>query len=389
MLCPTNDAIFRFGKESKKHISDRNLMQIQNKVPAVLSSKILTVGPDYHNHRGGVGAVIEVYSQNFETFNFVSSYKEGSVLYKVAIFFRGLFRLFFKLISDRKIKIIHIHGASYGSFYRKFIVFIIGKYFFGKKIIYHIHGGGFQKFYEENNSISKRLIRLFLRKADVVICVSLSCMDYFSLNLKTKKITTLPNIIDYPNVNKNNIDHAIITFLFLGLITEAKGIFDLINVIAKNKDKYRNRIRLLIGGNGKTEKLIDLINKNDIPDIVEFLGWIGGNNKIAAFNRSDVYILPSYVEGSPISILEAMSYRMAVIATTIGGIPELVKNKENGLLIEPGNLDQIEKALNYFVMNPELIQTFGAVSELISQKHLPDSVLKKLIDIYQSVLSHE
>lgn len=387
MLFATNLRLF--GKENKKHLSYSNLMEIREKVPAALSSKIITVGPDYHNHRGGVGAVIEVYSRNFETFNFISTYKEGSVLFKVAVFFLGVTRLFLKLISDRKIKIIHIHGASYGSFYRKFIVFVIGKYFFRKKIIYHIHGGGFQKFYEGNNSISKRLVRLFLRKADVVICVSLSCMEYFRLNLKTKKITTLPNIIDYPNANKNNSGHAIITFLFLGLITEAKGVFDLINVIVKNKDRYRNRIRLLIGGNGKTGKLIDLINKNGIRDIVEFLGWVGGDHKTAAFNRSDVYILPSYVEGSPISILEAMSYGMAVIATTIGGIPELVKNKENGLLIEPGNLDQMENALNYFVMNPELIQNYGAVSELIIQKHLPDSVVKELMGIYQSVLSYE
>ena len=244
-------------------------------------------------------------------------------------------------------------------------------------------------FYEKSNRFSKRLIKLFLRKADLVICLSQSWLEYFSTNHKTRDLVFLPNMIDYPQKCENRREHSTINFLFLGLVTESKGIFDLINVIAKNKDKFRNKIRLLIGGNGKTEQLTDLINKYEIEDIVEFLGWVNGDNKISALNSSNVYILPSYIEGSPVSILEAMSYGMAIIATNIGGIPELVKNKENGLLIEPGNLDQIEKALNYFVMNPGLIESYGAVSEMMIQKHLPDSVLKKLIDIYQPVLSHE
>lgn len=364
-------------------------MQSQTKVSSELSSKILTVGPDYHNHRGGVGAVIEAYSRNFEVFNFISTYKEGSAFVKIATYLSGLVRLFWFLLTRKKIKIIHIHGASYGSFYRKFIVFVIGKHVFRKKIIYHIHGGGFRMFYEKSNRFSKRLIKLFLRKADLVICLSQSWLEYFSTNHKTRDLVFLPNMIDYPQKCENRREHSTINFLFLGLVTESKGIFDLINVIAKNKDKFRNKIRLLIGGNGKTEQLTDLINKYEIEDIVEFLGWVNGDNKISALNSSNVYILPSYIEGSPVSILEAMSYGMAIIATNIGGIPELVKNKENGLLIEPGNLDQIEKALNYFVMNPGLIESYGAVSEMMIQKHLPDSVLKKLIDIYQPVLSHE
>ncbi|HYM94478.1 MAG TPA: glycosyltransferase family 4 protein, partial [Chitinophagaceae bacterium] len=305
------------------------------------------------------------------------------------IFFLGLIKIFFLLLSNRKIKIIHIQGSSYGSFYRKFIIFIIGKFFFKKIIIYHIHGGGFRKFYENSNAFSKRLIKIFLEKADVIICVSRSWMDYFKLNYKTKNLVVLPNIIDYPEKPGNTENSSLITYLFLGLICEAKGIFDLVNVVAKNKDKYRNRIKLLIGGNGKREALIKLIKDHQIEDIVEYLGWVSKEDKITVLNRADVYILPSYIEGSPVSILEAMSYGMAVISTNTGGIPEVVKNKENGLLIEPGNLQQIEKSLDWFLMNPELIQKYGAVSEKMVQKHLPDSVLYQLINIYQSVLSHE
>lgn len=359
------------------------------KVSTNLSSKILTIGPDYRDHRGGVGAVINVYSRYFEVFNFISSHKVGSGLFKCAVFFIGLIKLFFTLFSNRKIKIIHIHGASYGSFYRKFVVFVIGKYFFRKKIIYHIHGGSFQVFYEKSNGLSKRLIKTLLDKADIIICLSQSWYEYYKRNFKTKKLVILPNIIDYPEKLKNTTKTNSTTFLFLGLVCEAKGIFDLVNAIANNKEKYRTRIKLLIGGNGETQHLQGLIEKYQIEDIVEFLGWVNSEEKIAVLNKADVYILPSYKEGLPISILEAMSYGMAVISTNIGGIPEIIKNKENGLLIEPGNLEQIEQALVYFLENPESVEEYGAVSEQLVQKYLPDSVLKQLVDIYKSVLLNE
>jgi glycosyltransferase involved in cell wall biosynthesis len=84
-----------------------------------------------------------------------------------------------------------------------------------------------------------------------------------------------------------------------------------------------------------------------------------------------------------------MSYGKAIIATNIGGIPEIVRNKENGLLINPGDLEQIKQAIDCFLENPVLIKEYGAVSEQIVQKHLPHSVLKELEDIYISVLSNE
>ena len=67
-----------------------------------------------------------------------------------------------------------------------------------------------------------------------------------------------------------------IIFLFLGLICKEKGIFDLLQVISGNKDQYRGRIKLIIGGNGEIQHLRDLINKHHIEDIVEFIGWISG-----------------------------------------------------------------------------------------------------------------
>ena len=351
-----------------------------------LSSKVLTVGPDYKNHRGGVGAVISVYSKYFEVFNFIPSYKVGSVFYKSYIFLIGIFKLSVTLISNRRIKIIHIHGASNSSFYRKFIVFFISRYIFRKKVIYHIHGGGFGNFYKKSGNFSRRLIRILINSSDCVITLSQSWYKYFSENFNIKKLVVLPNIIDYPHKLERTTNPDILTFLFFGLICEAKGIFDLLNVIENNKEDYKNRLRLLVGGNGETKRLKTLINQNHTSQIVEFLGWVDNDKKSAAFNNSDVFVLPSYAEGLPISILEAMSYGKAIIATDVGGVSEVVRENENGILIEPGNQQQIKLAIDNLLENKDLVKKFGVVSELIVQSYMPDEVMKKLEDIYKSLL---
>lgn len=79
--------------ENRSGIYNVSSIQVAGKVPLRMASKILTVGPDYRNHRGGIGAVIEAYSRNFETFNFICTHKEGSVLSKSGIFFVALIKL--------------------------------------------------------------------------------------------------------------------------------------------------------------------------------------------------------------------------------------------------------------------------------------------------------
>lgn len=355
-------------------------------IPANISSKVLTVGPEYLNHRGGIGAVIETYSSFFEGFKFISSFKSfDSNLKKSAYFFKQLGKIIIYLLKDKDIKIVHIHGASRGSFYRKFLIFLVVKYLFKKKVLYHIHGGGYHIFYNNSSLIKKRAISFFINQCDCLVCLSHFWKSYFLQNFNARRIEVLPNVINHPKLTetgKNNI----ISFLFLGYITQQKGIFDLLAVIAKNKKKYTNRIKLMVGGNGESARLQEIIKAEDITGIVDFLGWVKTEEKEKMLNMADIYILPSYNEGLPVSILEAMAYEKPIIATDVGGISEIVFNKRNGILLEPGNNLQIEQAIDFFLENPEKIKDFGIESKQIIKNFLPDIVFKQLCNIYQSLL---
>ncbi|WP_266364905.1 glycosyltransferase family 4 protein [Tellurirhabdus rosea] len=354
-----------------------------------LSKSILTVGVKYINHRGGIGAVIESYAIRFPFFNFVATYKPQK--YKINIvfyFFYGLIVFFIKILRYKEIKIIHLHGAAYGSFYRLFIIWFISKKIFNKKTIYHSHGSEFKKFYLNSNALIKKLITLFINDVDYVICLSESWRSFFQINFNCKVIEVLENIIEPPRFNKKKTNDSVLILLFLGLIGPRKGIFDLIEAIKNNKDIFTGKIKLIIGGNGEIEKLLSYIHRYELEDIIEYRGWVSGDLKHELLSQSNIYILPSYNEGLPLSVLEAMSYRLPVISTPVGGISEIVHNGVNGFLVNPGDKLEIAKCISTFLNNPALIEKMGESSYDISKPYLPDNVIPKLSKIYTRVLSN-
>lgn len=97
-----------------------------------------------------------------------------------------------------------------------------------------------------------------------------------------------------------------------------------------------------------------------------------------------MYILPSFNEGLPISILEAMSYGHPVISTPVGGIPEVVDG--NGILVTPGNADEIWAAMSRYIDTPSAISQEGSISHRNVRPYLPDSVMEQLRQIYLDIM---
>ncbi len=353
-----------------------------------LSNKVLMVGVYYKNYApGGMAAVVATYSEHFENLRYLSSWKWSNIFVKTFYAIKSIIQFYVLLLIDKRIEIVHIHGATNASFYRKKI-FIDIAYFFKKKIIYHIHGADFDEFYSKNKNKSK--IIKTIDKCNKLIVLSNSWQMFFiSIGISEEKIVILNNIVSLPVSFDDKLATKEIFFLFLGEIGERKGVFDLLNVIIENKKYFKNKIRVRIGGNGQVEKLKRIIFENDLSGIVNYLGWVNGSEKNKELYNCDVFILPSYNEGLPISILEAMSYSCPVISTPVGGIPEIIKSNENGILVEPGNLKQIKNSLMYFIDNPTDVSSFGAKSKEIVTSYYPENVIQNLEIIYNDLISNK
>jgi len=352
--------------------------------------RVLFIGPDYKHHRGGIGAVLEVYQQHIPGFRFIATH--NSRLSRTGVFLLAigaLIKLCWKLCSNRHIQIVHIHGASRGSFYRKYAVFLIVRYIFRRKVVYHLHGGKFHTFYNNGSKLYRKCVRHLLEEATHVVCLSAYWEKFLTAHFKIKSVSIIHNPIaicgDRPNITTSS--HHL-SMLFLGKIGDNKGIFDLLAIIARNRDHYRRHITLKIGGNGDVNRLKKFIADRELEDIVEYAGWVHGPAKHHLLSTCDVLILPSYNEGLPISILEAMSYSKPIISTTVGGIPEIVKNGVNGFLTAPGDQHALEKHIHQLLYDTTLQQQMGKKSFEMVAPYRINNVLNEMQALYVNLINN-
>lgn len=351
-------------------------------IPANLSKKLLSVGPEFLPPKGGIAQVIFNYREYIfpaNEYRYIANSCEGNQINKIFKLIASLVQYVIALTFQRQIKIVHIHTASYFSFKRSSWFVGLAK-LFRKKIILHIHGGGFKEYYA--NEI--RFVRHTLAKCDTIVVLTEAWAKWFRTEVGVDNLVVVPNVIPEPakceNIEKDDKFHV----LFLGLINDQKGIFDLINAIKLNQEKLNGQFELHVGGNGQVERLKNEITENNLEGIVKYEGWVGSVAKHNLLCRCDALILPSYIEGLPLSILEAMAYRKAVITTPVGGIPSMIEDGTNGFLVEPGDGSAFVDKIVFFMENRDKACEMGEISGKAVEKYFPVSVSHILKSIYES-----
>ncbi len=349
----------------------------------MLGDRILTIGCAYKNPKGGIAQVLKSYDTYiFDRFRFVAnSDGKGGKLRKLFTAAIALVKTVWQLVFDRKIAIVHIHTSSYRSFDRSAWFVRVAK-LFGKKVVLHIHSGRFKNYY----ATRPRFVSRVLNHCDCIIVLSESWRAFVQGVTECQNIRILENIIDEPIRLETDRNEQVFKLLFLGLITRQKGIFDLLEMLSEHREEFEGRLRLYVGGNGEVDILNRMIEELHLQEIVEYDGWVSGDKKIELFNLVDAYILPSYAEGLPVSIMEAMSYGLPVLSTPVGGIPEVVSS-DNGVLFPSGNKDEMYAAVRSVMTDHDRRVAMGEHAKKVCRSYLPDAVRKKLIDIYAEILS--
>lgn len=352
-------------------------------ISKALSSKVLFLGVSMKT-KGGMTAVLVSYDKYIENMRFIPTWRLGNKLVKLWYALQAYVRTWLLLMLDKRIKIVHIHGAANASFDRcRIFINLVKK--FGKKVILHEHAADFVEYY--NDSIDKESIIHTLNLCDCLIVLSDSWKKYFvSIGKEENKVHVLNNIVSPPDLRDITKNDNRLHLMYMGEISKRKGAFDLLKAIVENKDYFKDRLLLRMGGNEVDGDIKAYIRDNGLGCFVSYEGWIMGEKKIECLNWQDVYILPSYNEGLPIAILEAMSYKHPIISTPVGGIPEIIKTQENGILVTPGNSEEIAKAIKFYMENPNAIKLHGEKGYEVVQNFFPEKVFSDLSCIYQSLL---
>jgi glycosyltransferase involved in cell wall biosynthesis len=270
---------------------------------------------------------------------------------------------YIKEVIKFKPNIIQIESSSGISFLKNSTLVLL-KFISNAKIILSIHGSGsrFLHFYDGVPLLLKNYIKYVLLKCDAIRLLSNKWMQPFIMKFKLnyKNIFSIPNGIETSFINRkqNKLDFGNnIIILYLGWIGKKKGTFDLLTVTEILKEKAYNFKILLVGPEMKegNRKLInDTIRNKGLKNNIKLFKEVKYDKVYLFYNSADIFILPSYTEGFPLCILEAMASGLPIVSTNVGAIPEVVEEGKNGFLFEPGDIDTIISKIEFLINNKNL-----------------------------------
>jgi glycosyltransferase involved in cell wall biosynthesis len=349
----------------------------------LMNKKVITIST---GAVGGIRSVVENYMQSglFNEFNgvWLISHEDGSVIKRLLLFAKCFLSVNRYLFTANTI--FHIHMSMKGSFFRKMIYLYWIKLFNGK-VILHLHGSEFAVFYNKSPNWCKKIVRRTFERADKVLVLSNSWRDFVQSLSNGIKTVVLPNYVEpIPEIRLQS-NSEFTYFVFLGAIGKRKGVYDLLPAFAEVL-KENSKVKLIICGDGELKQAKMLAEKLHITPNIEFVGWVSGTTKHQYLNLANVVVLPSYNEGLPMVILEAMSLAKSVLSTRVGGIPEAIVSGENGYLVEAGDIAMLTSAMLQ-LCNPQLRDTLGQNAKATYiQSYSASAVIPKLRDIYRSLL---
>ncbi|SET02178.1 Glycosyltransferase involved in cell wall bisynthesis [[Clostridium] aminophilum] len=309
----------------------------------MIKPKVIMIGPG-RDVMGGVSTVINNYYaiglDNDVDLYYLPTMEDGSKVKKLVVAAKA-YMAFGRLV--KKYDIVHIHMAAQASFDRKSL-FVKRAKKIGKKIIIHQHAADFDKYFFEQVDDKKRTrIKEIFGLADKVIVLSEEWAEFFGKNVCDQgKIEVLYNGVVMPEYEKKDYsDHNV---LMLGRLGERKGTYDLLKAIPKVLEQIGDAT-FYFGGDGDVEQCKKIVAENGLADHVKFLGWVRDEVKEKYLKTCNTFILPSYHEGMPMAVLEAMSYGLTTISTNAGGIPQIIEQGVSGIRVEAGDIDAISSAL--------------------------------------------
>jgi glycosyltransferase involved in cell wall biosynthesis len=312
----------------------------------------------------------------------------GGAFNKLYVFVTCCLKLLFMLVTS-KVDVAHLHVSLGASFYRQCIVAIIC-FVFRKPVIMHVHAGEFPTFYNKVGPISRWLCRFVFKRSTKLVMLTDSWREFYEneIGVEPSRLVTKANPVELPSVENFEREKSdLCQFVYLGKMDHDKGTFDLLKAIEKISTETRNAsMRFVIAGNGMVEEVRKQVDQLELSACVEVRDWIDPEERDQLLSESDVFVLPSYFEGMPMSLLEAMSWSMPVITTPVGGIPDFVVENENGLFHEPGDCTGLSVAIQRLVNSADDRKRLGATGRLRVEAHCPKLYASQMTGTYSECL---
>jgi glycosyltransferase involved in cell wall biosynthesis len=278
--------------------------------------------------------------------------------------------------------VLHVHGASRASFWRK-APFMALALLLDWPVVFHLHGGGFATFHErECGPLRRAVVRFFLERAARIVVVSPSWERWIRATFANPRVVVVRNAVPLRRAVAPRVPGRI---AFVGRLTREKGVFDLLEALALLRE-WEPAVRVELAGDGDAGAVARRAHELGIGDRVLVRGWCSPAERSRIVERAGIFVLPSYAEGLPMSLLEAMAAGCAVVAARTGGIPDVVREGANGLLVEPGEPVALAAAILRLLSDRALAERLGGAARAdVARAHSPRAAVASLGAIYSSL----
>lgn len=334
--------------------------------------------------KGGIASVVNGYRgsdmERKHQIRYVESYCDGSKWQKLFKAISGYCEFAGQLLRNRP-DVVHVHSSFGPSFYRKIPFIYMGRWA-GIPVVNHIHGAEFDAFYEQASMRKKKRIAKVYGKCNRLVVLSEEWKKAISQIVPADKIDVVENYCKIPE-EPYDIGRKPMQILFLGELGERKGCYD-IPVMFEEIKKTCPQAHLIMAGDGQMTQVKEAFQKKNLLEEVEFPGWVRGEAKEKLLRESAVFLFPTYNEGMPMAVLEAMGYGMGIVTTQVGGIPKLISHGENGYLEKSGATKEMAQDVICLLQDGSLCRQLGQQARMLAeQKYSLEAHLRKLEQTYR------
>ena len=296
------------------------------------------------------------------------------------------------IILARRCDLIHAHWAFSG------LIALLGKRIHRKPIVLTLRGSDVN-FNFAGTGNSKTFLRWVLQGCDHVATVSRDLSEKIVRDFAiAQKVTVVPNGVDLECFRPRDksgtrrilgLSDQVPVILYAGRITESKGVGYLAAAMPAVVKECEDVVFVLLGEGNLRLKISKFGEEMGIRQHILFAGYRPHDELPMWLNAADLLVLPSLSEGRPNIILEAMACGIPIVATRVGGIPELIRDGENGILVPPNDVEALTKAILAVLKMDDRRETFGkrARETLESLKVDWESSAEKMAGVYEKVLA--
>ncbi len=327
--------------------------------PVTTTTRVLVVGPAAPgpSSRGGIATVVGHMAGQPDpsvAVQLLTTYVDGTAGRRLRVGLTGMARGAAAVLHGR-VDVVHVHLSHGGSVVRKAPILWAAR-LRGVPAVVHGHSYDFGGWVAELPAPARALVRAAL-PADRWLVLGRALAEEYSaaLALRAGVVEVLYNPVPAaPAATAGTGPDGVVRVVALGRLGVRKGSYDLVAAVAALSPDVRARLHLTLAGDGEVDEVRAAAGAAGVEDAVTVRGWVDPSGRDALLAASQVFALPSYDEGLPMALLEAMAAGLAPLTTPVGAIPDAITDGVDGVLVPPGDVPALSAALARLVTDPAL-----------------------------------